>query len=265
MVSQPWARPQWRTTVDSTNTRLLEDPRAGAVLVADHQSAGSGRRGRTWVAPAGMALAVSVTVPAPAPDRAAWVPLLAGLAVARALATHEWALPTVLKWPNDVLVPVTTSAGSPSGVPPRGGKVCGVLAQATGSFIVVGSGLNIDQGPDELPVPEATSWRLALGLRSLPREVRQSWLQAYLHVLAGLLEQLTADPSSVAAAYRASCATIGRTVEVHLPGGGRSVGVAAGVSDAGALVVQSPTGSVAHHAGDVVHLRGAGPSARLHP
>jgi len=196
------------------------------------------------------------------------VPLLAGLAVARALGEHDFALPTVLKWPNDVLAPAVSRsqvAGPVGDLVPRAGKVCGVLAQATGSVIVLGAGLNIDQSPEELPVPGATSWRLALGLASLPRGVRESWLDAYLHALAMLLEQLNHDPAAAADAYRERCDTLGQQVEVHLPGGGRSVGVATGVDDDGALVLQSPDGPLTHHAGDVVHLRGAAPAASVRP
>jgi len=211
-----------------------------------------------------MALAVSVGVRAPSPERAGWVPLLAGLAVARALSQHEFALPTVLKWPNDVLVPsgvVPPPRGAGVAAAPRAGKVCGVLAHAAGPVVVVGAGLNIDQGPDELPVPEATSWRLGLGLPALPREVRQSWLAAYLGDLAGLLEQLREDPSSAAAAYLTQCDTVGRQVRVDLPGGGRSVGTATGITEEGALVLQTPAGTLVHPAGDVVHLRTAAPVA----
>ncbi|HKJ12625.1 MAG TPA: biotin--[acetyl-CoA-carboxylase] ligase [Ornithinimicrobium sp.] len=262
MVSQPWTRPQWHTTIDSTNARLLADPRPGSVVVAEHQSEGSGRRGRRWVAPPGMALAVSAAVRAPSPERAGWVPLLAGLAVARALSQHELALPTVLKWPNDVLVPAgVTAPDSPRVTSPRPGKVCGVLAHAAGPVVVVGAGLNIDQGVDDLPVPEATSWRLGLGLPSLPREVRQSWLASYLEALGGLLEQLSVDPSAAAAAYLRRCDTVGRRVRVELPGGGRSCGTVTGTTDEGALVLQTLTGTQVHRAGDVVHLRATAPVA----
>lgn len=264
MVSQPWARPEWHATIDSTNTRLLADPRPGAVVVAEHQSAGSGRRGRQWVAPAGTALAVSVALRSPSAERIGWVPLVAGLAVVRALAAHEFALGTLLKWPNDVLVP---EADRPPGVPdalaPRPGKVCGILAQARGEVIVLGAGLNIDQGAEQLPAPGATSWRLALGATSLPHGVRRTWLTGYLHCLGELLAQLDEDLPAVAATYLAHCDTVGRQVQVDLPGGERSTGVATAVSADGGLVLQTPEGEVTHHAGDVVHLRAVGSGSRF--
>lgn len=229
---------------------MLAAPRPGRVVVADYQSAGQGRRGRTWSAPPDTALAVSVAVTAPAPEVRGWVPLATGLAVVRALQDSRYAVSAALKWPNDVLVP---DAG-------QWRKVAGVLAQAVpgpdgADVIVVGTGLNVDQGRDQLPVTTATSWRLARGGAVLPDGARAAWLEAYLDHLADLLDALGSDPVPVATAYRQVCATIGTGVVVHLPGGAQASGRAVGVDDGGALVVAGPDGVRSHLAGDVVHLR----------
>ncbi len=246
MVRQAWARPQWHSTIDSTNLALLADPQPGRVVVADHQSAGQGRRGRQWVTPAGAALAVSVAVPAPVPLLIGWVPLLAGVAVQRALVEHEYPLRAELKWPNDVLV-------VPNG-PGRPGKVCGVLASVQGSQVVVGVGLNIDQGAEDLPVPSATSWRLGRDGSPLPRSVRASWLEAYLTHLADLLHGLSEDPEAARSAYLEVCCTLGQEVAVQLTS--TTVrGQASGIDRDGALVVAHGGRRSVHHAGDVVHLR----------
>lgn len=98
--------------VESTNTALREAATAApgdwphlSVLVAEHQTAGRGRAGRSWSTPRGSALTASILLrPAVPPDRLAWLTLLTGLAVVRALD-----IPRVgLKWPNDLLV---TDAG----------------------------------------------------------------------------------------------------------------------------------------------------------
>ncbi|MGB3761756.1 MAG: biotin--[acetyl-CoA-carboxylase] ligase [Ornithinimicrobium sp.] len=246
MVRQVWARPQWHSTIDSTNLALLADPRPGRVVVADHQSAGQGRRGRHWVAPAGTSLAVSVAVRSPAPPLIGWVTLLAGVAAQRALVEHEYPLHAELKWPNDVLV-VSGGAGRP-------GKVCGVLASAQGSQVVVGVGLNIDQGAADLPVASATSWRMGRDGSPLPRSVRKSWLEAYLGHLANLLEVLADDSDAARAAYVDVCGTLGQEVSVELAA--MTVrGRACGVDRDGALVVTQGGRRSVHHAGDVVHLR----------
>jgi len=250
-----WAHPQWWPSIGSTQTAVLADPVPGRVVVADHQSAGQGRRGRVWTAPPDTALAISVAVPAPAPEVLGWVPLLTGLAVARALRASRYAVPAELKWPNDVLLPDQGAQGHGAGW----GKVCGVLAQVVpapaGSVVVLGAGLNIDQTRDQLPVATATSWRLARGGAVLPDGTRQAWVADYLASLADLLDELHADPTAVRTAYLGRCRTLGAAVRVELPDGRRVEGVATDVEVSGALRVRGPHGASVHHAGDVVHVR----------
>ncbi|MGC1207927.1 MAG: biotin--[acetyl-CoA-carboxylase] ligase [Ornithinimicrobium sp.] len=245
MVRQVWARPQWHSTVDSTNLALLADPKPGRIVVADHQRAGQGRRGRAWVAPPGTSLAVSVAVSAPRPALIGWVPLLAGVAVQRALGEHAFPVQAEVKWPNDVLV----SAGAPG----RPGKVCGVLASVHDDAVVVGAGLNIDQSEAELPVPTATSWRLARDGSPLPYAVRTSWLQAYLAHLGALLETLDEDPDAARAAYTQACSTLGNDVAIELSAG-TVAGRACGIDRDGALILDEGDRRSIHHVGDVVHL-----------
>ncbi len=240
-----WARPQWHSTIDSTNLALFADPRPGAVVVADHQSAGQGRRGRTWVAPPGASLAVSVAISAPPPALIGWVPLLAGVAVQRALAEHEYPVEAEVKWPNDVLV----SADAPG----RSGKVCGVLASVHEAAVVVGAGLNIDQRAAELPVRSATSWRLARDGSRLPYSVRATWLEAYLAHLGALLETLDDDPRAARVAYTQACSTLGKDVVIELAAG-RVRGRACGIDRNGALILDEGGRRSTHHVGDVVHL-----------
>lgn len=252
MAHISWETPEWHPTIDSTNLEAARDPRPGRVIVADHQSAGLGRRGRTWTAPPQTSVAISVVLPAPEPDLVGWVPLLTGLAVARALEDSPYAVPVALKWPNDVL--------AWEGQQWR--KVCGVLAQAIpvtpeGPVVVVGAGINIDQTRDQLPVPTATSWRLARageGSAPLPDGARQRFVEDYLSRLAELVTDLRGGHS----VYRSRCSTIGQQVAVHLPEGGTRTGTAVEVDDAGALVVEGDGRRTVHLAGDVVHVRPAG-------
>jgi BirA family biotin operon repressor/biotin-[acetyl-CoA-carboxylase] ligase len=233
------------------------------VLVADHQDAGRGRLGRSWQAPPRAGLAVSVLLRPPVdPARWSWLPLLAGVAVVEAL-TRTCGVPAGLKWPNDVLVPEPVR-----GEPPEHGerrKVCGVLAEAvTGPdgapvAAVVGFGLNVDQHRAELPVPTATSLRLA-GSATLDRD---TVLRACLRAVGVRYRQWVdagGDPRAggLGAAYREACLTLGREVEVQLPGDGGTVrGIAEEVDDDGRLVVAAAGGRRALAAGDVVHVRPA--------
>lgn len=245
-----WDAPEWHPTIGSTNLHALADPRPGRVVVADHQSAGIGRRDRRWESPPGAGLAVSAVVPAVAPQLMGWLPLVAGLAVTRALAGSRWPVEAVLKWPNDVLVPRDRGQ--------ERAKVAGILAQvASTGDVIIGTGINVHHTADQLPVPTATSWRLARGGGPLPEVARAELLTAYLdHLAAGHELLATGQVGPVRDAYRAACASLGSEVVVHLPGGDRVRGLAVEVDDSGALVVDGPGGRSVHHAGDVEHLRG---------
>jgi BirA family biotin operon repressor/biotin-[acetyl-CoA-carboxylase] ligase len=120
----------------STQLLLLDSALPeGAVAVTEHQTAGRGRHGRSWVAPPGTALLCSVLLRPPAGRRAAELSLVAGLAVAEALDEATGAR-AQLKWPNDVLVGER--------------KVCGILAELRG-HVVLGIGINVSQEETELP------------------------------------------------------------------------------------------------------------------
>ena len=126
----------------STNADLVKLAKAGepegAVLVADHQTAGRGRHGRTWHAPPGAGLAVSFLLrPTAVPGHWwPWLPLLAGVAIVEALQVYP-GINTALKWPNDVLV-------GPA-------KLAGILVErvdgTSGTAAVVGIGLNVSAAP----------------------------------------------------------------------------------------------------------------------
>jgi BirA family transcriptional regulator, biotin operon repressor / biotin---[acetyl-CoA-carboxylase] ligase len=173
---------RWYDEVDSTNRVAADLARAGAadgvVVGADHQTAGRGRRGRTWEAPPGASLLVSVLLRPPP----ALVTLAAGLAAAGACESVA-GVTVGLKWPNDLMV--------------GDAKVGGILTQAIAGAAVVGLGVNLAWAP-----PGAA--RLGPGVES------QALLAAYL---AGL-----DAPGDVLARYRDRCTTLGRRVRVELPG-----------------------------------------------
>jgi BirA family transcriptional regulator, biotin operon repressor / biotin---[acetyl-CoA-carboxylase] ligase len=236
------------TNADLADRARTEDLAEGVVLSADHQVAGRGRQGRAWSAPPRSGLAVSVLL-APRqvdPRRWSWLPLLTGLAVHDVLVQIT-GLPATLKWPNDVLV--------------EDRKICGVLAeivtQPSGAAVVIGAGLNVSLAEDELPVPTATSLRLA-GAATTDRQVL---LRAYLRALEHRYDRwrtADGDPrrSGTGAAYREACSTLGRQVRVELPTGEPVTGRAEGVDDDGRLLVLDEAGRErALAAGDVLHVR----------
>lgn len=240
------------TNEDLAARAVAGDLAEGVVLTADHQVAGRGRLGRTWTAPPRSGLAVSVLLAPRDVDAArwSWLPLLTGLAALDVLKTVA-GLPAALKWPNDVMV------GEPGGDKKVAGILAELVTQPSGAGVVLGLGLNVALDEDELPVPTATSLRLA-GAATTDRQVL---LHAYLRALEHRYDRWRAaagDPrrSGVGAAYRESCTTLGREVVVQLPTGEDLTGTAEGVDDEGRLLVRDARGAQrALAAGDVRHVR----------
>jgi BirA family transcriptional regulator, biotin operon repressor / biotin---[acetyl-CoA-carboxylase] ligase len=239
----------------STNADLLAEAQAGAaagaVLIAEEQTAGRGRLDRSWQSQPGSALTFSILLrPSQVPpSRRSWLPLLTGVAVASALRAAA-GLQVSLKWPNDVLA----SARPPGG----GGKLAGILAEQAGDAIVVGVGLNVTASQDELPSPQATS----LWLQGAPGLDRETILVATLRELEQWYLRWCetappgdADASGLHAGYLGYCATIGQDVRVQLPGGSVLAGRAVDVDSAGCLLVSADRAVHAVSAGDVVHVR----------
>lgn len=233
----------------STNADLVLAAAAGApdgtVLVADEQTAGRGRLGRHWQAPAGSSLMFSALLrPRSVPvSRRGWVGAILGLAIVDALRAGA-PVRARLKWPNDVLIGEA--------------KVAGILAELVEDGVVVGSGINVNQTADALPVDTATS----LALAGAPGIRRDDLLAQILEQFGALLtgwEVAGGDvtgPSGILDRYRDILATLGAEVTVHLPGGRRVSGVARDVTPDGQLVVVDSGGRTrAFAAGDVVHLR----------
>jgi BirA family transcriptional regulator, biotin operon repressor / biotin---[acetyl-CoA-carboxylase] ligase len=233
----------------STNDDVLAAARAGAaeglVVVAEAQTAGRGRLDRGWVSPPRAGLTFSVLVrpdAAVAAARWGWLPLLAGLAVQRAV--HRLgAVPARLKWPNDLLLGADR------------GKAGGVLVQVAGGAAVIGIGLNVSTRRSELPLADATS----LALVEAECTDRDPLLRAILRQLADdylAWRRVGGDPASgLRDAYLEACDTVGRDVRVGLPGGEVVTGTATGVDAAGRLLVVGTEGERAVSAGDVTSVR----------
>lgn len=220
----------------------------GQVLAAEEQTAGRGRMGRSWVSPPGTALTFSVLLrPEPVPaERRGWLPLLAGVAVARAVREVS-GLPATLKWPNDVLI--------------ADGKLAGVLAEQTADgAVVIGIGVNVSTPADALPSGpgglRATSIAIESGGDAVPRSV----------LLARILREIeprylafrdspNPEATGLLAEYRTLCATLGRGVRAELPAGSVLTGEATDVDASGRLLIATQSAVTPLSAGDVVHLR----------
>ncbi len=244
------ARLQVVASTGSTNADLLRAAAAEpdgwpapSVLASDHQTAGRGRLGRSWSAPAGTSLAVSVLLRPRLPaERLGWLSLAAGAAMTANL--RELGVAASAKWPNDVLI--------------GDRKVCGVLAQALpdGGGVVIGAGLNHAARPDDLPVPTATSLAIEGGPQD-PDLLVSGWLRRLL-ALAADFEAAGGDADAgLRGEVLAVSGTVGRAVRVALPDGSALVGTAVDVDAEGRVVVDAGPmrGTAALPAGDVEHLR----------
>lgn len=257
---------RWVAETGSTNADAMELARQGepegVVVVADHQTAGRGRRDRRWEAPPGSSLLLSILLRPPVP-LAPLAPVAVGLAAAEAAAAVLLPGPShdvQLKWPNDVVV--------------SGRKLAGILAEAdwpAGSNIsdgwrapsateratmVVGLGLNVKE-----PDGGGLSVEGAVALDELAGAPvdRSRLLDSFLDRLDGWYQRLLDDgPAPLLDAWRSRSATLGQRVRVDL--GAEDVeGTAVDITDQGHLVVDTVEGQRRMLAvGDVVHLRARG-------
>jgi BirA family biotin operon repressor/biotin-[acetyl-CoA-carboxylase] ligase len=232
---------------DSTNRQAYGCGESGAaeglVVIADRQSAGKGRMGRTWASPSGVNLYLSVLLRPPLPPQAApQLTFVSTLAVSRAIALVSKLEPTH-KWPNDVLI--------------DGCKVAGLLNEMSAEsdlirFVVLGIGVNLnmtaEQFPADLRMP-ATSLLLAGG----EPVSRALFARTLLEQLDSLYrEYLNKGPAPILAAWEARCDLVGKPVAVDEGRGVTVHGVVAGIDRDGALLLTRAGGdTVRILAGDV--------------
>lgn len=223
----------------------LDGAEHGEVVITEQQTAGKGRRGRTWVSPAGKNLYCSIILrPELPPQRASELTLVAAVALAEVL--READADAHIKWPNDVQV--------------AGRKVAGILTELSAEpervhFVVLGIGVNLNAGREDFP-PEladsATSLTLATGQR-VNRALFTASLWGRLEEWLDLHHEVGFEP--VRARWKALSSTLGQEVRVRTD---RSElrGVAEDIDVDGALLVRTAEGRVERVlAGDVEQVR----------
>jgi BirA family biotin operon repressor/biotin-[acetyl-CoA-carboxylase] ligase len=253
----PYAAIDVVSRTGSTNADLRVRAAEGAsdrtVLLAEEQTAGVGRRGRTWASAAGSGVSVSVLLrPAEVPPASLGsLAMVAGLALTDVAA--ELGVDAVLKWPNDML------AG------PDRAKCAGVLAEAvsTGdSAVVCGIGLNVlplrepvSPGPGGQPATSLADQ----GARTTDRTEAAASLLAALHEreLAWRRARGDLEMAGLLDTYRERCATLGREVRLEITGGRSRYCRVVDIHPTGALVVDEDGFWSTVFAADVVHLRPA--------
>ena len=219
--------------IDSTNTFALNWVEApdGALVIADSQTQGRGRLGRTWSSPPKSGLYFSLVLRDLEAQLKARLSLLVGLAVAEAIE-KEAHIAVQLKWPNDILV--------------RGCKIGGILCEATPERIVAGVGLNLNQTGEQLPdrpIFPASSLLLQTG-RAFEHE---PILNA---ILASLEPELSSGDWPLQRA-RIEARLFGRGELVKANG---AMGLVGGIGDDGALLIRTAEEVVEVRSGEVEFL-----------
>lgn len=240
------------TEIDSTNSRLfaVTDLPAGRadVCIAEFQTAGRGRRGRSWTAPYGGGLCLSVSWQFPeSPRQAGALSLATGVAVLRALR-QEGVADAGLKWPNDIVC--------------RGRKLGGILielrAESAGpAYVVLGVGLNFRLGPRARHAVEATGVA-PVDLSEISAAVGRNRVAAAIinHALDALYQYQQQGFAPFMAEWRDADALAGEAVRVST-GEQTQRGIARGIDIEGALMLETPTGLMRFISGEVSVRAGA--------
>ncbi len=232
-------------TVDSTNTRLMLHAAQGArsrlALAAEAQTAGRGRRGRVWQSGIGSTLTFSLLWRfAQGARELAGLSLAVGVALARVLRAAG-AGDAQLKWPNDVVLP--------------GGKLAGILIEMQGDVLgpsaaVIGIGINVRADPRVLAAVDQPVADLETVTGAAVD--RNRLLAQLLIELSAVLEQFTADGfAPLRAEWQALHVHQDQLVCLTMPDGSLVSGRACGVADDGVLLLETGTGVVRHHSGEV--------------
>lgn len=219
-------------SIDSTNTKakeLAEEGHpSGTLVVADRQTAGKGRRGRSWESPTGIGIFMTLMLkPEINPNNASMLTLVAAMATTRAIR-RVTGVPAMIKWPNDIVM--------------NGKKVCGILTEMSAQFdyinhIVIGIGINVhnEDFPEEI-AKTASSLYLESGQHIHRASLIEAFLEEFEDVYAEYLK--TEDMEGLQKEYDAMLVNRGRQVRVLDPKEPFE-GKAMGITKKGELIVDT--------------------------
>lgn len=237
-------------TIPSTNATCVElahkGSKEGTVIIADEQTGGKGRLGRTWISPLGKNLYMSILVRPPiSPREATILTLMSGVACCIALR-KLLLIPVHLKWPNDLLVNEKKI----------GGILCEISADMDKiAFAVIGIGININVDIEDFPEEVrqiATSVKREIGSQFSRTDIvievikeLNRWYEVFLRD----------GKKDILAEWRDCSSTLGRKVKVTI-GNSVLIGIAESIDQEGLLILKLPDGSFTKvDAGDVTMLR----------
>lgn len=221
--------------MDSTNIQAKKlgenDAADGTLVVTEKQTAGRGRRGKSWVSPTGNCYFSVLLRPEIPADRASMITLLAAMGLAKAIKRVSQ-LNTMIKWPNDVIA--------------NGKKLCGILTESSTdleyiNYAVVGIGINTNQTefPEEIR-DTASSIRLETGGKINRAELLGAFLDEFERYYETFLK--TEDLSSLSKEYNSLLVNRGKEVKIIEQDRERVLN-AIGIDDRGGLIVEDSHGN----------------------
>ena len=235
--------------IDSTNLEVKRRAEAGAeaplLVAADKQTAGRGRRGRTWISPPGNDIYMSLLLRPPIrPEHASMLTIVAALAVAGGIR-EETGLEAGIKWPNDAVV--------------NGKKICGILTEMSTdmeeiSYVVPGIGINVNSEVFSPGIAAtATSLKLCLGRTVKRAGIIAAVIRCFAEYYRIFLR--TEDLSGLKELYESMLVNLDREVLVLDPGG-EYRGIARGITSSGELRVEREDGTETAVLSGEVSVRG---------
>jgi len=233
-------------SLDSTNTylkkRAAEGAPEGTVVIANAQTAGRGRMGRSFASAPGLGIYLSMLL-RPSTEAECVQSLTAGTAVAvcRAIERVCGVAPGI-KWINDLFL--------------KGKKICGILCESSvksgsAEYVVLGIGLNVITRPQDFPEELRGTAGSLYSQTGIVYE-RGKLISAMISELSAMYEAWKTDPRALLDDYRRRCIVLGKTVEVSPVTGGVFMAAAEAISDDFGLVLRLPDGSTSTvHSGEV--------------
>lgn len=217
-------------SVDSTNNRAKLLARQGAphgtAVLAEEQTAGRGRLGRSFTSPKGLGLyATFLLRPGLPPEQLLHVTAMAAVAACRAVEATGWPSPRI-KWTNDLLL--------------GGKKLGGVLAEFSSGALILGVGINVHHSPEDFP-PDLAGLAASLRSESGGSPSRTDLAIRLMEEIFRLSEGILSQKSAYLRQYEDLCLTIGRDILLHR-NGERIPARCTGLDENGSLLVRYADG-----------------------
>lgn len=227
---------EYYEVTDSTNLRIRDFAEAGRadglLAVAEQQTGGKGRRGRSWLSPPGTGIWMSLLLrPQIEPYRASMITIVSALAVAKSIE-KICGLETGIKWPNDIVI--------------NGKKVCGILTEMSAEieevrYIIVGIGINANTQTFEKEIANIAT---SIAIEGGKRINRASLIAEFCFYFERYYKQFlqTGDLTFMKEDYEAYLLNIGKEVKI-IKNKQEKIRLAIGINEMGELIVEKADGT----------------------